>query len=44
MREYQALPRALYRHPLILFGLDPVYLLMLQNRVPVGCMRAGWMP
>ncbi|MDR5893491.1 fatty acid desaturase [Halomonas mongoliensis] len=50
VREYEALPRAqrlryrLYRHPLILFGLGPVYLFMLQNRVPVGFMRAGWMP
>ncbi|XKF15746.1 fatty acid desaturase [Halomonas sp. BLK-85] len=50
VREYQALPRAqrlryrLYRHPLVLFGLGPVYLFMLQNRLPVGFMRAGWMP
>ncbi|MDR5905345.1 fatty acid desaturase [Franzmannia qiaohouensis] len=50
VREYQALPQAqrlryrLYRHPLILFGLGPVYQFMLQNRVPVGFMRSGWMP
>lgn len=50
VRGYEALPRAqrlryrLYRHPLILFGLGPVYLFLLQNRLPVGFMRAGWMP
>ncbi len=50
VREYQALPWArrlryrLYRHPLILFGLGPVYLFVLHNRVPAGFMRAGWMP
>jgi acyl-lipid omega-6 desaturase (Delta-12 desaturase) len=50
VRDYQALPRAqrlryrLYRHPLVLFGLGPIYLFMLQNRLPVGFMRAGWMP
>ena len=50
VRDYQALPRAsrlryrLYRHPLVLFGLGPAYLFLLYNRVPVGFMRAGWMP
>jgi omega-6 fatty acid desaturase (delta-12 desaturase) len=50
VHEYQALPRAqrlryrLYRHPLVLFGLGPAYLFILYNRVPVGFMRAGWMP
>lgn len=32
----------LYRHPLVLFGLGPAYLFLLQNRLPVGFMRAGW--
>lgn len=50
VRDYRALPRAwrlryrLYRHPLILFGLGPVYLFLLHNRLPIGFMRAGWMP
>jgi acyl-lipid omega-6 desaturase (Delta-12 desaturase) len=45
--EYRALPPfqrlryRLYRHPLVLFGLGPSYLFFLQNRVPVGLMRAG---
>src|SRR5690606_27053463 len=32
----------LYRHPLVLFGLGPIYLFFLQTRLPVGLMRAGW--
>lgn len=31
----------LYRHPLVLFGLGPFYIFFLQNRLPVGLMRAG---
>ncbi|GGX83375.1 hypothetical protein GCM10007160_08250 [Litchfieldella qijiaojingensis] len=50
VREYRALPRAqrlryrLYRHPLVLFGLGPAYLFLLDYRLPFGFMRAGWMP
>lgn len=50
VREYQALPRLhrlryrLYRHPLVLFGIGPVYLFLLANRLPFGFMRSGWMP
>ena len=32
----------LYRHPLVLFVLGPSYLFLLQNRLPLGLMRAGW--
>ncbi|WP_265502572.1 fatty acid desaturase family protein [Paracoccus beibuensis] len=32
----------LYRHPLVLFGLGPSYLFLLQNRVPFGTMRSEW--
>ena len=34
----------LYRHPLIMFGLRPAYLFLLQQRLPVGLMRNGWQP
>jgi acyl-lipid omega-6 desaturase (Delta-12 desaturase) len=35
----------LYRHPLVLFGLAPTYLFLLQFRAPFGLMRgAGWKP
>lgn len=31
----------LYRHPLVLFGLGPTYLFLLQNRLPLGLMQSG---
>jgi acyl-lipid omega-6 desaturase (Delta-12 desaturase) len=34
----------LYRHPLVMFGLGPAYLFILEHRVPVDFMRHGWMP
>lgn len=46
--EYRAKPlvtRILYRlvrNPLVLFGVAPAYSFLLQNRLPVGLMRAGW--
>ncbi len=51
VREYLALSRfrrllyRLYRHPLVLFGVGPAYLFILQQRLPVGRMRGGgWGP
>lgn len=34
----------LYRHPLVMFGVGPAYLFILQHRLPVGSMRRGWRP
>jgi omega-6 fatty acid desaturase (delta-12 desaturase) len=34
----------LYRHPLVMFGIGPFYQFVLQHRIPVGFMRAGWWP
>lgn len=34
----------LYRHPLVMFGIGPAYLFILQFRLPVGMMRGGWKP
>ncbi|MEO8669062.1 MAG: fatty acid desaturase, partial [Bauldia sp.] len=46
--EYQALGPGsrflyrLYRHPLVLFGVGPAFLFLLQNRVPTSMAGAGW--
>ena len=45
--EYRALTAwgkfkyRLYRNPIVLFGLGPLYLYILQNRLPIGLMRDG---
>jgi len=51
VREYLALGwrsrlrYRLYRHPIVMFGLGPTYMFLLQHRAPVGLMRgAGWTP
>ncbi len=50
VREYISAPRwerlryRFYRHPLVMFGLGPAYLFLLQHRLPVGLMRKGWLP
>ncbi len=50
LREYRArsfwgrLGYRIYRHPLVMFGIGPAYLFVLQHRLPVGVMRDGWQP
>ena len=50
VREYLALSRwrrlgyRLYRHPIVMFGLGPAYLFIVQHRLPIGSMRGGWQP
>ena len=50
VHEYLALSRwrrlgyRIYRHPLIMFALGPAFLFIVQHRLPVGLMRAGWQP
>ncbi len=33
-----------YRHPLVMFGVGPAYLFILQYRLPVGLFFNGWQP
>ncbi len=46
--EYLALPAwrrlgyRLYRHPLVLFGLGPVWLFIITNRIPAGTPWRNW--
>jgi acyl-lipid omega-6 desaturase (Delta-12 desaturase) len=50
VREYHERSRwgrlkyRIYRHPLVMFGVAPAYLFFLQQRLPIGLMRAGWQP
>lgn len=48
--EYKALPAwrrlgyRIYRHPIVMFGLGPAYVFLLQQRLPFGQMTEGWRP
>lgn len=33
-----------YRHPVVMFGIGPMYLFLVQSRVPLGFMSKGWRP
>jgi omega-6 fatty acid desaturase (delta-12 desaturase) len=33
-----------YRHPIVMFGLGPIYVFLVQSRVPSGFMSKGWRP
>jgi omega-6 fatty acid desaturase (delta-12 desaturase) len=34
----------LYRHPAVMFGLGPLYVFFISQRLPLGMMRQGWRP
>jgi omega-6 fatty acid desaturase (delta-12 desaturase) len=46
--EYRALPwikrlgYRIYRHPLVMLGLGPSYMFLIQHRLPIGLMGQGW--
>ena len=50
VREYMTLSRwrrlgyRLYRHPLVMFGVGPIYLFVLRHRLPFGLTREGLRP
>jgi omega-6 fatty acid desaturase (delta-12 desaturase) len=50
VEEYLALPwfrrlqYRLYRHPFVMFALGPTFVFVLCQRLPLGSMRAGWLP
>src|SRR5215475_7569976 len=50
VREYLSLSRWsrlaywLYRNQIVMFGLGPGYLFIVQHRLPIGLMHAGWRP
>lgn len=33
-----------YRHPLVMFGIGPLFVFVFQNRFPAGFVRDGWLP
>lgn len=48
LSEYRALPKwrrlgyRLYRHPLVMFGIGPIWLFFISNRIPAGNQRRRW--
>ena len=50
VEEFQALTPLrrfgyrLYRHPLVMFGVGPLYVFFISQRLPIGMMRQGWRP
>jgi acyl-lipid omega-6 desaturase (Delta-12 desaturase) len=42
MSRWRRFGYRLYRHPVVLFGLGPAFLFLLQNRVPISLKRGGW--
>ena len=50
VREYlgrnawQRFAYRVYRNPIVLFGIGPAFLFLVQQRLPIGLMRKGWQP
>ena len=44
LSRWRRLGYRLYRHPLVIFGVGPIYLFILRHRLPFGLMREGLQP
>jgi acyl-lipid omega-6 desaturase (Delta-12 desaturase) len=44
MSRWRRLGYRLYRNPIVMFGLGPAYLFLVQHRLPIGLMRGGVRP
>jgi omega-6 fatty acid desaturase (delta-12 desaturase) len=44
LSRWRRLGYRLYRNPVVLFGLGPAYLFIVQHRLPFGSMRSSWRP
>lgn len=44
MSWWRRLGYRLYRHPIVMFGIGPAFIFILQFRLPVRAMRDGWGP
>ena len=44
LSPWRRLGYRLYRHPLVMFGLGPAFVFLVQHRWPAGMMRDGWSP
>jgi omega-6 fatty acid desaturase (delta-12 desaturase) len=44
LSPWRQLGYRLYRHPMVMFGLGPAFVFLIQHRLPVGMMKDGWRP